>query len=188
MTHYGNELFLTLIDCGESRFTIWRKINHEDADTLAAEIVQIFRERGPPAELLMDNGPAFRSAKLNKVFGMWGVRPVYRCAYRPAGNGIVERIHRTIKRMAARAHADPRDMAYWYNMAPKNGTNTGTVPASMLHNYSWRLPMAEKVPDGNNVADFTVGQSMYVKPPAARCTTTWPVGIVTASCWWFHIH
>ena len=54
VTHYKQERFLTLVDCGPSRFAIWRKIPSEDASVVVAAFEQIFRERGPPAELLMD--------------------------------------------------------------------------------------------------------------------------------------
>ena len=53
VTHAGAKSYLTCVDCGPSRFAIWREIRNEDAPTIAYECESIFRERGPPAELLM---------------------------------------------------------------------------------------------------------------------------------------
>ena len=46
---------------------------------------------------------------------MWDVQPDYSCAYRAQGNGLVERIHRTIKRMVARSCRGVAEMVFWYN-------------------------------------------------------------------------
>ena len=40
------------------------------------------------------------------------------------GNGVVERNHGTIKRMAARSNNSVLDMVHWYNTTPKYGTNS----------------------------------------------------------------
>lgn len=191
VTHYTGQCYLTLVDCGPSRFAVWRRIRGEDAVSIVQEVEQLFRERGPPDELLMDNGASFRSQMMRQMLDKWRVRAVFRCAYRPAGNGIVERHHRTIKRMAARTCGDPLDMVVWYNVTPKIGTDADTVPATELHSYKWRVvnsvdgdaggghKSAEGVDETLVNADVTVGDAVFVKPPAARCSSTWPVGIVT---------
>ena len=138
VTHFNGQCYLTLVDCGPSRFNIWRRVRGEDADSIVREMELVFRERGPPAELLFDNGAAFRSEAVRKVMQKWSVHLVYRCAYRPAGNGIVERCHRTIKRMATRSNADVLDMVFWYNVTPKEGCDPHSVPSSQLFNYLWR--------------------------------------------------
>jgi hypothetical protein len=184
VTHYNNHCYLTMIDCGPSRFSIWRKVRGEDASSILTEVEQVFRERGPPAEFLMDNGATFRSGAMRKFLAKWGVEPVYRCAYRPSGNGIVERCHRTIKRMAARSNADPLDMVFWFNTTPKNGTDERTVPAHVLHGYDWRLPLTFVDRATNNVAQLDrlvkVGDQVFVKPRDVRCTSVWPSGTVTS--------
>lgn len=182
VTHFNGICYLTLVDCGPSRFTIWRKMPCEDAARICAELLQIFRERGPPKEVLMDNSTAFRSQQLKRLFGKWHVLPSYRCAYRPQGNGIVERCHRTIKRMAARACADPLDMVYWFNSTPKSGSEETTVPASQLYAYSWRTVPSENHEEEQVAArgGFPVGSRVFVKPPGARCHSRWTERRVTA--------
>ena len=160
---------------------IWRRIREEDATSIGTELQQIFRERGPPRQILFDNAASFRSQHIRQLLDKWSVEPIYWCAYRPAGNGIVERCHRTIKRMAARSNADVLDMVFWFNSSPKDGLNSSSVPSNQVFQYSWRLPglqLDDPVVEREG-GDFVVGDAVFVKPPDARCTTTWPIGIVT---------
>ena len=184
LTHYNGSCYLTLVDCGPSRFAVWRKVSGEDAVSIVKEVDQLFRERGPPEELLMDNGASFRSQIMRTLLSKWQVRPVYRAAYRPAGNGIVERNHRTIKRMAARTSGDPLTMVYWYNSTPKDGIDAQTVPANQVNAYKWRVVTCSIDRDGSNRVqsvggNFVQGDKVYVKPPVARCISEWLIGTVT---------
>ena len=58
-------------------------------------------ERGSPKEIFYDNGCAFKTAFL-KTFNYWSINVIYRAVYGPSGHIIIEGIHRTIKRIAAR--------------------------------------------------------------------------------------
>ncbi|XP_067944958.1 uncharacterized protein [Watersipora subatra] len=129
ITHVGRIPYLTILDCGPSRFAIWLKLRDETANSVIAQLVRIFEERGPPQELFSDNGPCFKSAQLSSILKTWNVNHLLSCAYRPSGNGIVERNHRTIKRMAARSGNEVNRMVFWYNNTPNrrvlevDGTN-----------------------------------------------------------------
>ena len=78
----------------------------------------MFLKRGPLEEILCDYGPCFKSAKMRSFLSHWGVSVVFYCAYKHAGNGIVERNHRIIKRMVARSGQGVEDMVFWYNNTP----------------------------------------------------------------------
>ena len=182
VTHFKGICYLTMVDCGPSRFIIWRKMRSEDAVTIHDELEQLFRERGPPKEILMDNGRAFHSQRLSLLFSKWQVNPIYRCAFRPEGNAIVERSHRTIKRMAARTNADPLDMVYWYNSTPKDGVKEESVPGSQLNSYPWRTPgthVKSNFSCAKESSTLSAGDLVFVKPGGARCFTKWPVGRIT---------
>ena len=170
---------MTVIDCGPSRFSIWRHIRSENADEIARIVEELFRERGPVQELLMDNGGGFRSHRLREVCGRWNVRCRFRAAYRPAGNGIVERHHRTVKRMAARCGASPLQMVFWYNLAPTDGQEESTIPSKQIYSYPWRHPAVRFDVSSDGPASFQAGDVVWVKPPLARCTTRWQKGRVT---------
>ncbi|GAB1600614.1 uncharacterized protein LOC115212112 [Argonauta hians] len=126
ITHYRHKLYLTMVDCGPGRFAIWREVKSEATWAIGDIVEQIFLERGPVSELLMDNGSAFRSEAFKRVCDKWGVRQFFRAAYRPSGNGIVERHHRTIKAAAERSNISPMEAVFWYNMSPKTGQREAT--------------------------------------------------------------
>ena len=47
--------------------------------------------------------------------------------------------------------------------------------------YPWRLPGLEAAaePGVGESGDLSIGDSVFVKPPAARCTSMWSAGVVT---------
>ena len=102
ITHYEDQHYLTLIDYGPSRFSIWRPLQHQNAASIIRQLESVFSERGSPAESLTDNSAAFRGKDFGRFAENWGIQLRFRCTYVPSGNGIVERCHRTIKRIAAR--------------------------------------------------------------------------------------
>ena len=182
VTHYNRVCYLTCVDCGPSRFAIWRRIHDESAPSIVAELEMIIRERGSPEQILMDNGLSFRSTAIRKLLDKRHIQGIYRCAYRAEGNGVVERNHRTIKRMAARSNNSVLDMVHWYNTTPKYGTNSCTAPAGMTYKYSWRVLTSSKestfaIEDVDN--RYKICDEVFVKPPVSRCTTPWGKGIVT---------
>ena len=63
-THFGNRCYMTVVDCGPSRYATWRKVRSENADDVSAVLEELFRERGPVAEVLCDNSTSFRSQKM----------------------------------------------------------------------------------------------------------------------------
>ena len=184
ITHYRNKRFLTIIDCGPGRYAIWREVPNETAEAVVKSLEQIFFEHGPVNEILMDNATAFRSQVMKKFMERWNVGAWFRAAYRAAGNGIIERHHRTVKRMAERAGISPIEAVFWYNVSPRSGQDRKTVPQLAVFAYEWRQPweQVEKYPedDSGGSSKLQVGDEVWVKPPLAKCTSKWPKGTVTA--------
>ena len=136
ITHYRLEIYLSIIYYGKnSKYAIWKKLPNEKEATVCFHLEEIFRERGPPWQVLFDNGQTFRSRLINNLYVKWGVSILFHCAYRPSGNGIVEHHHRTIKRMAARSGEDPVKMVYWYNVAPRKNTSERLLPYRGIFSY-----------------------------------------------------
>ena len=48
IAHHNGEHFLTLINCGPSRFAVWRPLRRQDATTVIRQLESVFLERGPP--------------------------------------------------------------------------------------------------------------------------------------------
>lgn len=179
VTHYGQSCYFTVIDCGPSRFAIWRKIRSENAAEISANLSEIFCERGPPDELLMDNSTAFRSKQVAELCKEWNVHRLYRAAYRPSGNGIAERVHRTVKSLAARSKSDPLKVVFWYNLSARAGSDAASAPCNVLFKYSWRHPLVTPSKSTADYPPISVGDQVVVKPKDGRCTSRWSLGRVT---------
>ena len=140
VTHYPGVAYLSVVDCGPGRIGIWRQLKRESANEIASILNEIFLERGPVEELLMDNTTVFRSELLKRALDNWSVRRFFRAAYLPNGNEIVERHHRTIKAMAERGSISPMEAVFWYNMSPRAGQAENSVPQRAVFRYEWRHP------------------------------------------------
>ena len=182
VTHYRGKLYLTMVDCGPGRLAIWREIGAETADIIGRVLTGVFLERGPVGEVLMDNSATFRSQGLESMLDKWNVKRCFRAAYRPSGNGIVERHHRTIKALAERGAISPLEAVFWYNMSPRTGQDESSVPQRSVFRYEWRHPRVAPTTDVEEERPglVQVGEEVWVKPPNARCTTQWGRGRVTA--------
>ncbi|XP_045114815.1 uncharacterized protein LOC123506631 [Portunus trituberculatus] len=71
--HVEDQHYLTLIDCGPSRYAIWRRLRRQDAAAVTEVLESVFYERGAPKELLTDNATSFRSASFNEFARRWGI-------------------------------------------------------------------------------------------------------------------
>ncbi|KAG1712192.1 hypothetical protein GQR58_002379 [Nymphon striatum] len=167
VTHYGANHYLSMVDCGPSRFAIWRRLSSETAASIIAQLQGIVIERGPCDEFLLDNSTAFRSAAVEQFADEWGISLRFRAAYAPSGNGIVERNHRTIKRIAERGGISPEEATFWYNVTPRKDTDAGSVPSKGLYRYTWRVPFDVNFVQVESCDDspFAVGDEVWVKPP-----------------------
>lgn len=181
VTHYRQVPYLSVVDCGPGRYAIWRKLRREDAEAISDELESIFYERGPVDELLLDKSTAFRSQRLGEMLACWNVIRFFRAAYRPSGNGIVERHHRTVKVIAERASITPIEAVYWYNSTPRVNQDETTVPQRSVMTYQWRCPCVtnEQPSKGEGTGSVKIGDEVWVKPPDARCTSQWSKGVVT---------
>ena len=137
--------------------------------------------RGAPVELLTDNATTFSGETFSRFAERWGVRMRFRCAYVPAGNGIVERSHRTIKRIAPRTRCSVMETVYWYNVTPKDDASASTAPANIIFSYTARKRGDDVTlpPEDAGPSSYEVGDSVWVKIPHGRCTTQFGKGTIT---------
>ncbi|XP_003370059.1 conserved hypothetical protein [Trichinella spiralis] len=59
ITHVRGRPYLTLIDCGPSRFAVWRRLRVQCSANVTEQLEAVFYEQGAPEELLTDNDTAF---------------------------------------------------------------------------------------------------------------------------------
>lgn len=175
--------YLTVVDCGPSRFALWRRIKDESVLSVCEQLEQVFSERGPPEEIVLDNYSTFRSREVAKLLQCWGVSVHFRCAYRPGGNGVVERNHRTIKRMVARSGLSVYKMVFFYNSSPRSGIGDDSVPFRKLFTYDVNVRQIfrqEKVVSEEVATNpYKVGDRVFVKPPQSSCMQPWKEGEIT---------
>ena len=132
---WSSRHFLTLIDCRPSRFMLWWSLCQQDSASVVCQLESIFYEWGMLIELLTDNNMAFPCKQFKKFLNDRGVHFRFWCAYAPAGNGIVERSHRSIKTIAARKQCSISEGVYWYNVTPEDNLSLATALADALHKY-----------------------------------------------------
>ena len=181
VTHVNGGHYLTLIDCGPTRFAVWRRMQRQDTASVI-QLESVFFERGGPVELLTDNDPAFRSGAFTQFAERWALRVRFRCAYVASGSGIAERCHRSVKRIAARKRCTIAEAVYWYNVARNDDVDSATAPANKLYNYEIRVLGIDRVlhsEPGAIDSPYDVGDSVWVEPPEARCHTKYKLGTVT---------
>ena len=167
LTHVSGCHYLTLIDCGPSRFAVWRRLRRQDTDSVIQQLELVFFERGAPVELLTDNDTAFRSAAFKQFAERWALRVRFRCEYVASGNGIAERCHISVKRIATRKHCTIAEAVYWYNVALKDVVDSATAPPNMLYDYRVRLlGIDHALPSEPGAIDspYDVGDAVWEKP------------------------
>lgn len=188
VTHYLGHAYLSIIDCGPSRFCLWRQLRRPDADTVADHLEQIFYERGSPVELLCDNDTVFRGRRLAALAARWSVSLRFRAAYAPSGNGIVERNHRTVKVIAARKRCSVAEAVHLYNVSPRDGTTVTDAPARGVYCHEVRdcvrdaeAPVhrtLDSTPCDHN-SGYAEGDQVWVRKRGERCTSESQTGVIT---------
>lgn len=81
-----------MVNCG--LIAIWKEIREETAVIIAEVLNEIYLEREPAEEILLDNGMAFHSETLRAMCDRWNVKSYFKAAYKLGGNGILERNYR----------------------------------------------------------------------------------------------
>ncbi|CAE1314374.1 unnamed protein product [Acanthosepion pharaonis] len=111
---------------------------------------------------------------------MRNVQIRFRCAHVPSGNGIIERSHRTIKRIATRTRCSVLEALYWHNVTPKDNKTDPTAPANATYTYRVCIKGidAALVRDDTVANPYTV-RTVWVKNPHGRCTKQFNKDTVT---------
>ncbi|KFD64579.1 hypothetical protein M514_12596 [Trichuris suis] len=181
VTHCGGLSYLTPIDSGPSRFTVWRPLNHHSSADVVSPLESVFLERGAPEQILADNDTMFRSRLFAQLAAKWDVRLRFRSAYSPSGNGTEERCHRTIKVIVARKRYSVAEAVHLYNVTPRDGRSPSKCPANGVHTYKARPWGVARKAQEEERADgpYQVGDNLWLRPPGTRCDTQYRKGTVT---------
>ena len=132
--------------------------------------------------MLVDNDTAFHSKVFRDFLSEWGVRLHSRCAHVPSSNGIVERCHRSVERIAARKQCPIMEADYWYNVTNKDNVLPLTVLANLIHRYHvWLTGINALPPDKPKQQQmrYDVGNHVGMKTPNGHYTSPYTHGCVT---------
>lgn len=115
-TPRGNRYLLTVID-NFTRYAEGEPIGEATAKETARVLVEkIVTRHGVPSRLLTDQGRNFVSALFKETCRLLGIKKLQTTPYHPEGNGMVERLHRTLTDSIA--HFVKRDGTDWDRWVP----------------------------------------------------------------------
>jgi hypothetical protein len=136
-TKRKNKNLLVVVD----HFSKWPEvvpIPNKQARTVAKALVQVFSRWGVPSIILSDNGLEFKGDLNGQLIELLGVTRKWTTPYHPQGNGLVERMNRTIKEMLKKfSGSHPTDwdelipqLMWGYRMTPHE--STGVTPFEVM--------------------------------------------------------
>jgi hypothetical protein len=188
-THVDGVSYLTVIDV-VSGFTMWRRVRKESASEVTSCLLQLFAELGPPESLISDNGTVFQSRAVALLLQRWEVTQEFACAYRAKGNGVIERVHRTVKRSVRRTNGSSsvEEVIFWYNntsgkhlVSPYElvfcaRSRKPGISATRMHITRPKIPSESD--DNKAYQDvtrnpFVPGEKVYLRHPDGRCDREW---------------
>jgi hypothetical protein len=139
----GMTNLLTMVD-RFSRFCWIAPIADASADSVTRVLFDWWTQFGFPTNVVTDNGPAFIAYSFRQLAQLARVRHISTCAYSPASNGLVERLHRDLAHfLRAHRHEWPTAAKFFMlarNSAPHSSLG-GLSPAEVMFNRDLSTPV-----------------------------------------------
>jgi len=141
----GFRFLLTCVDLA-TRWPEAIPLKSTTSKVIINHLTNIFCRCGFPAAIVSDNGPQFTG----KVFEKWmrekGMQHVKASPYHPQGNGVVERLHRTLTSMIAKICKTKGNWAavvhmalYFVRCSPCDTTGLGSPRVGAKHPHTVTL-------------------------------------------------
>lgn len=187
LTHVDDRPYLSIIDIFTG-YTIWARLNNESGSEVTKQLLKVFSAFGPPNCVLSDNGTVFRGRDYLELLLEWEVKSQLSCAYRSQGNGMVERVHRTIKRSVKRSGKSVEHVVFWHNntrgirqLSPYEmffGMTSRKPGVSSQRSLIDRSLSCEDKQDNDLYAHiernpFMIGDKVYMRPSTGKCDEEW---------------
>ncbi len=141
----GAKFILTFI-CLATRWPEAVPMKTGSASEVGDGLVSIFTRTSFPLEILSDRGSVFMGKVTKRLYEILGVDSIHTSPYRPQGNGIVERLHGTLKPMLAKAVNNGIDWVSFLPMAlfairQVVNRDTGFSPHELVFGRKMRGPL-----------------------------------------------
>ena len=135
-TKSGHRYILTVIDLA-TRYPVAVPMRRVDVQTTCTELVDIFASYGVPEEIVHDNGGNFTAQLMEEVLGTMGIQQIKTSPYHPEANGVIERMHGTLKKALKKAGSTDSAWDKWlpyvlYMMRATVHEATGFSPFHLL--------------------------------------------------------
>ena len=143
----SNQYILTLVD----HFSKWAEAiplrNHTAPTVARALVTHVFSRFGAPQQLLTDRGTEFESELFKELMRWMEIDKLRTTVFHPSCNGVVERFHRTLNSMLAKAvNESQRDwderlplVLAAYRATPHE--STGMTPNKLFLGHEVRMPI-----------------------------------------------
>ncbi len=140
--------YLLLVTCKYSRYPFVEVVNSTSAKAVIPKFERIFSEFGYPSEIMMDNGPPFRSQEFKEYAAQSGFSVRNITPAEPKVNGQAERFMKNITKTVQTAIANKGDwkeelMIFLRNYRATPHQTTGKAPAELMfpnRNFKTKVP------------------------------------------------
>ena len=141
----GFSFLLTYIDMA-TRWPEAIPLKKTTASILVEQLTLIFSRKGFPSTLISDNGPQFTGELFKRFLRDKGITHVKASQYHPQGNGVIERMHRTLNSVIAKcvdqkgnwAQVVPMSL-YFLRCTPNR--SAGVSPFMLKHGWEPTTPV-----------------------------------------------
>ena len=89
----------------------------ESSSEVADGLISVITRTSIPLKILSDRGSVFMGKAVKRLCEILGISTIHTSPYRPQGNGVIERLHATLKPMLAKARDEGIDWAMFLPMA-----------------------------------------------------------------------
>ncbi len=101
----GVKYVLTFV-CLATRWPEAVPLRTESSSEVADGLISVITRTSIPLKILSDRGSVFMGKAVKRLCEILGISTIHTSPYRPQGNGVIERLHATLKPMLAKARDD----------------------------------------------------------------------------------
>ena len=151
----GFRFLLTYIDMA-TRWPEAIPLRKTTTKVVIDQLTLIFSRIGFPSTLVSDNGPQFTAESFKQFFKEKGITHVKASQYHPQGNGVIERMHRTLNSVIAKSvdakgnWAQVVPMALYFLHCTPN-RSAGLSPFLLKHGWEPTTPLQLLYKGGSRV-------------------------------------